>query len=363
MRVEKRLLDLRFFSSCAIHFIFIIALAPLAGVACGQQLVGNPNPVAPVKITDLVTLKISQGNLVMESDYKKNQQEVQEMIAVEGHPTGAELIISRDTNGKLIQFGLTMEGTARGRQGTEILSLTPSAIEVFGDYQDDSVPPVQHTIELFQNFGGAEPLVSVVRIDPDKMAYPLMQGHTFAEMVDKNTRLVSRFLRPIILDDFKMQEVLGPPSLLAKVVFADESPVAPAVAANVSKLVDQLNADAYTDREAADKELRDAGADAVISLLKMDRTPLSPEQNARIDAILRRENIPSSQEIEQYRHDAHFLLNCQLCSNPDVRAAALKVLIQLEGHHLPISATGNYSQRAQGIEAVRSQLESSATKP
>ncbi len=73
-----------------------------------------------------------------------------------------------------------------------------------------------------------------------------------------------------------------------------------------AELVEQLGHDSYSSREAADRELRDAGHRALAFLEKLDKDKLDAEQRFRLARIVRSFDFvePSPREIaEQMRND------------------------------------------------------------
>ncbi len=316
-------------------------------VALSAMMASAQNvPQGPLKISDLVRLELKQGLLVLTSDYAPRQHVLSQSVEIEGIDEPADLLIERNPRGRLTKFGLTLTSVVDGKTRTEIISLTPDAIEVIRDDTDDKHPDQPHSIELFQDAPGKHPRVELDRVDPDQTATELARGATFTELVSRHPHLASQFLRPIMQDDLQMHDVFGPGSMLAKIVMARECPIDPAFSHQVSALVDQSKSDSFADRESAKRRLIDLGPDAVICLMSMDRSNLTPEQIARVDEICQHARAPSSQEIAGLRNDPAFLLKCQLSDDRTIRLAALEVLQKKVGHDVSFDVDADFADLA-----------------
>jgi hypothetical protein len=336
-----------------------IAIAGFAAMASAQQVSSKP-----LKISDLVDVSLEGGQLVVHSNYSPNRASFSESVNIQGIAKPADLIIMRTPQGKLVQFGLTITTLVYGWTRTEIISLTPKAIEVIRSDVHDDHPDQPRAIELFQDAPGKNPRVELDRIDPDQTATELGKANSFVQFVNHHPHLADQFLRPIMQNDLQMEDVFGPTNMMAGIVLSTEIPVDPAMSKRVSALVDQLNSDLFADREAASRQLRDLGSDAVVCLLTMDWAKLSAEQDARIDEICRHGNAPSPEEIAALRKDVKFLLKCQLGGNRTIRLAALGLLQKAVGHEVTFDVDANFAARVAGVATLEARLiPSSATAP
>jgi hypothetical protein len=324
----------------------------------------NVSQSGPLRISDLVSVSLNQGFLVIKSDYAPRQSAFSQSVEIQGIAEPAELLLERNAQGRLTKFGLTLTTIVDGKRRTEIISLTPEAIEVIRDDTDANHPDQPHSIELFQDAPGKRPRVELDRVDPDQTATELAQAPTFTQLVSHHPHLTNQFLRPIMQDDLQMEDVFGPSKMLAGIVLAAECPVDPAISRQVLALVEQFNSDSFADRETASRRLTNLGSDAVICLMSLDRAKLAPEQIVRVDEICRHARAPSPQEIAALRKDVAFLLKCQLSAERTLRLAALEVLQKAVGHEVKFDVDADFAARAAGVETLRGQLlRSPATSP
>jgi hypothetical protein len=337
-------------SAVARQLAICAAIAVLGAELSAQQL------PPPLKLADVVKVTLDRGQLVVQSGYDPNQTDFTQTVKIAEFEVPADITIKRSPKGALIEFGLTLTTPIDGKTRTEILSLTPAAIEVIRDDTDDRHPDQPHSIELFQQPPGKHPRVELDRIDPDQTATKLAQAPSFAQLIAHHPHLADQFLRPIMQNDLRLEEVFGPADMLAKVVFAAELPIDPAMSRLVRQLVDQLNSDSFADRDAASRRLRDLGSDAVICLLALDRSKLSAEQAARVDQICLQPGTPSPDQIAALRQDVRFLLNCQLSGNRYIRQAAWALLQKHLGRQGVFDIDANFAARAERVENLKAQL-------
>lgn len=146
------------------------------------------------------------------------------------------------------------------------------------------------------------------------------------ELSDIQTRvpnLQDRYLMPIF-------RRLGPGRPASDVyrVF-DQIPADPKVTKQIMPLLMKLDADDSMVRDAAAAALKKAGAPAILSCMRMDRSLLTPEQNGRIDAFCATDGWVHLTDIEAARHDGEFLKACLEDEDPAVRSAAANQLAAL----------------------------------
>jgi hypothetical protein len=105
----------------------------------------------------------------------------------------------------------------------------------------------------------------------------------------------------------------------------------PAVAADpvalekLRAVLADLDAESPATRAAAAQKLQSLGEVGVHAALRIDRSDLTPEQSARLDALIQRDSIWPDPAAEA-RSDPRFLADCLTCGDGAVRAAALTSL-------------------------------------
>src|SRR5213075_1844667 len=132
----------------------------------------------------------------------------------------------------------------------------------------------------------------------------------------------------------------------------------------VQKLVMQLDADSFKERENALRKLKDMGPDALAVVEKLNRKSLSAQQQTEIEAFISDVKLASLEELEKLRKDPDFLVECLYCEDAAIRAAALERLRSLHAPVSGIDARSDPLAQASVIEELRSKLVAPpATKP
>jgi hypothetical protein len=181
------------------------------------------------------------------------------------------------------------------------------------------------------------------------------EAPTFAELLRKYPGPVARYLGPLFRDFGQDAEVFRVDARLGWQLFPDAVESNEATSAAIAQLVDRLDADDFRERERATAELEALGGPAMLALADIDRGPLSPEQNTRIDAILSRYAQLDESEAAALLDDAEFLLRCfTYCDLEPLRAAAAKALSRkLADDELGLDATAKLPDRVRAADVAR----------
>jgi hypothetical protein len=167
---------------------------------------------------------------------------------------------------------------------------------------------------------------------------------------------VDQYLRPI-LRDFKQEAALFgvKPQVAWQVLGSDSAPDA-ALAQRVNKIVKQLDADSFRDRQAALAELKQIGQPAATILSRMDRARLSPQQSSAIESFLVEFAPLASDEMRGLSDDKGFLLDVLYNDDPALRRLALEHLSRLAGRTIALDPKLDASARADAIAKLRQEL-------
>jgi hypothetical protein len=126
----------------------------------------------------------------------------------------------------------------------------------------------------------------------------------------------------------------------------------------LKRILAQLDAENFADRETASRDLEKLGQPAALALMKMDRNSLSDEQRGRVDAFLAQFKTVPPEEAEQYRHDRDFLLDCLFADDLAIRTRALEQLRKVTGKPIDFDVTLTDSQkRLAAIGKLRAELD------
>lgn len=150
--------------------------------------------------------------------------------------------------------------------------------------------------------------------------------------------------------------VLGVDPRMAWQVLGDTVKPSGDIAAKVSSVLAQLNADDFAARAAAAKQLDSLGEPAALYLMSVDRSALTPEQKARCDKFLAGYRPLTEQQVRDFRGNVNFLLDCLYSDDPALRSAALDHLRAAVGHDVQFDLDAPPPQRVAAIAALRQRL-------
>lgn len=167
-----------------------------------------------------------------------------------------------------------------------------------------------------------------------------------------NRTMLDRQLRPA-LRRVGAEAILAPDATTAWQVFIDGWTPDPALQQRVTALLPALNDDDFTIRERAAADLEKLGRDGALAAFKLDRKPLTPQQNALIDRLLTPYFVLAHEDVRTLREDRGFLTDCLLVSDPVVVQQALGRLRKLTGKPLPFDPALTGAERDDAIERIR----------
>jgi hypothetical protein len=147
-------------------------------------------------------------------------------------------------------------------------------------------------------------------------------GPSLADLYLNHPSDVNQYLRPIFRTLRQEQVVFRPDEHWAYQALEELIPIDPAIPPKVEAAVKELDADSYAEREAAMVRLRALGAAAAVELMRDPPRNLTPEQSVRVDAFLAPFHPLPVEQIKRLRADPDFLLDCQFCSDAQIRRAA-----------------------------------------
>jgi hypothetical protein len=182
----------------------------------------------------------------------------------------------------------------------------------------------------------------------------------FATLRRKHPREVDQHLRPL-LRDLKLQNLFAVEPIMAWQVFSQDWKGNPAVAARITTLLPEMEADDYHQRDAAHQELRKLGPEAALVIYRMNRESLTTEQNTQLDTILAEYSFMSRPEAHRLLRDVEFLLDCLYSDDEQVRATAVKHLRATTHREIAFDTKDDEQNRAARIEALRAELNRGAT--
>ena len=185
----------------------------------------------------------------------------------------------------------------------------------------------------------------------------------FVTLRRKYPTQVEQWLRPIFRE-LRQEAAFAPEADTAWQVLADDWPVVPETRDRVRALLPDLNSEQSKVRNRAADALARLGLDGATVILRINRAPLSLEQNVRLDEVLSRFRHLPAADAARLRNDADFLMDCGYCENVTARALAFQRLSHVLGHDLKMNPAADEVTRARCIETVRAALHPApATQP
>jgi hypothetical protein len=179
-----------------------------------------------------------------------------------------------------------------------------------------------------------------------------LEAADFVSFVREHPAETERYLRPM-LHELGQEAVFAPDRLLAWQVFSDLWKPDAAVTQRVQALLPSLNSNNYHERDSTLGQLKHMGRDGAAVLMRLDRSSLTPEQNARIDRALLPYAQLSLKEAARLRSDPGFLLDCLYSEDATLRKAAITRLRQITRPDIQFDVDADEDARSTTIQSLR----------
>ena len=336
----------------------IFVLLGMVGGARAQVEDERPRGDAPedkplkIKLPQACFLRIVDGKLIADSKLK-GARLVDQVVDVEGLGGSSMLTLKpeflRFENTRAVSDAVER---LRVENRNDVVRIERSGREATVYYRESSGG--------FGAFGNDGVRLSIYGAD-GTMVHSLT-ANDFQSLKREHRAEVYQYLGPI-LRLLKTEGVIGADVRKARqVLMARGEPRE--LEPKVQKLVVQLDADSFRDRETALAQLKDLGPDALAVVEKMNRKSLSAQQQTGIEAYISDVKLASLEELEKLRKDPSFLIECLYCEDVSVRGAALERLKGLGANVGGIDPRSDPLAQAGVIEELRSKLVAPpATKP
>jgi hypothetical protein len=264
-----------------------------------------------------------------------------------------------------LQVAQDLEGPTGLRQVLLMVSLS-------NINNDSSESPVRMTVTTQGNFSMSddEKLSTTAPADAAAAASteapPMKIEHKAADFVSLRRQFpgdVANYLEPIFRELHADGAVFGPDRKLAWEVFVDQATPDPKAAERVKQIVTRMDSDDVHERDAAAAELAAMGESAAVSLLHMDRSIWSPEQQSRIDSFLSPFKPVSDDDVKRLRDDPNFLLDCLYDTDDFVVGCALERLRQITGKAVAFDPSLRDGARRDAVNKLRAAIAPPTTNP
>jgi hypothetical protein len=305
-----------------------------------------------IKLAQACFLSVVDGKLIADSKLK-GARLVDQAVEVEEMAGSSILTLKpeflRFENTRAVSDGIE---TLRIENRNDVVRIERSGREATVYYRESSGG--------FGAFGNDGVRMSVY--GPDGTMLHSLTANDFQSLTREHRAEVYQYLGPI-LRLLRTEGVIGADQRKARQVLITRRP-AREVEPQVQKLVLQLDADSFKEREKALGTLRDLGPDALAVVEKMNRKHLSPQQQTGIEAFISDVKLASLEELDRLRKDPQFLVECLYCEDAAIRAAAVERLKALNRGPIGIDAKSDPLAQAAVIEELRNKLVAPpATKP
>jgi len=334
-------------------FWLLLSLISMAGRVSAQvDGVGGEAPEdkpLKIKLPQACFLTVVDGKLIADSKLKGARQ-VDQTVEVEGLGGSSMLTLKPEF--------LRFENTRAVSDGIERL-LVENRNDVVRIERSGREATVYYR-ESSGAFGNDGVRMSIYGLD-GTMLHSLT-ANDFQSLKREHRAEVYQYLGPI-LRLLRTEGVLGAdPRKARQVLMTHRQPRE--VEPQVQKLVMQLDADSFRDRENALLKLKDMGPDALAIVEKLNQKVLSAQQQTGIEAFISDVKLATLEELERLRKDPAFLIECLYCEDAAIRSAALDRLKSLNSGATGIDPRSDPLPQAGVIEELRSKLVAPpATKP
>jgi len=186
------------------------------------------------------------------------------------------------------------------------------------------------------------------------------RASTLLQLYNEHPEEVRKYVIPMMLR-IGGRNVLQPGAADVYAVF-DEIPPDPATVRKLAALLPRLDAELFTDRDAASKDLAKLGPAGVLAAMRLDKSKLSREQKGRLDAFIATDRRRVVDDPLAMRKDTSFLLDALEDDDTAVRLAAKSCLEAAAGHPVTFDTSLAREPRTEAVEVVRKSLQTSAEK-
>lgn len=310
--------------------------------------------VAPGKLSDLLSARITEGFLLIE--LKQAPEQWPFLLPLEGQANAVARVtivqrpraLSEQDSPPTVRFSITLDRA--GEPGSkEVLTKVELTVGGLLGQLNMTMNRVwtdgtSINITLIQLLAGAEDqpgmrlLISRTTNPQEPDLYAKIEAETFVELAHNEPELFEEYVRPMLVE-------LGISSVLdtnirdvAMQAFLRDLPIDDATRAAVDKLLVQLDAADFAQREAAQAELLKLGRPAATALANLlEGEELSPEQITRARTVMLAFEKVDPRHVEEKLQDPAFLRTiAQLQGEPDDEALARLAQQRLE----KLGATG-----------------------
>jgi len=332
-----------------------------------DNFVRHMKPLNKRHIEEVMQIRVEKKLLVLLTPLPNMPTEEQQQAHLAGiHGTVTVVVLRSDRKadwGEPDQFRMQVVDYPAPKRSSNLgvtTSNEPSQLMIMKTVQITNGPSQQVIISQQrgpQSNGGGMIQLSVTEFRaPGAAVETLNYGSPdFFTFLRQHPREANLYVRPL-LRELGQESVFAPEPMIVWQVFNDLWKPDPQIARRVAELLPRLNADDFHERDAALAKLQRLGRDGAAVLMHMDRSKLSPEQNARVDRALAPYAQLAGKEVARLRSDPGFLLDCLYADDAALRKAAAERLRAVAKPDLQFDVNADRAARSAAVAALRQQL-------
>ena len=178
-----------------------------------------------------------------------------------------------------------------------------------------------------------------------------LQASTLHDLRAQGPRQFRQYVIPLLKSVCGRDPFMAAPADVYRTF--DQIPADPQVIQQIRRVLPALDSPLPMEREEGSRQLLPLGGQGVLAALRMDRTPLSPEQSGRLDAFIARYEDRRFSTAQEARSDASFLIDCLEFDDPAVRTLAAGELARLLDQPIDLDPAAPADKRSKLADTLR----------
>jgi hypothetical protein len=311
-------------------------------------------------MSDVLSLTPFNGQLVLHTKLPSTPMGQQEKLKIDSGSEWSivDIIDGAAGSGSVVPTTFSLNQTQFNPLQTDTLIVQDMKGTFLNITKQTQTPTARKLIQMqiqypnaAQNNPGLCKLMIMDQIPGRAGAPVIVHSDNFSGFTREHPIEADRYVRPL-LHQLGQDAALAPDPMLAFEVFADQWTTDAATTAKINKLVADLAGGDFHQRTHAEHELANLDKSAAVVLMRLDRTKLTAEQNARIDKLLSPYLPISATSAADLRTDPSFLLNCLYSENIVIRKIALAQLQSVTKLTLNFDPAADAPTRNAAIPAI-----------
>jgi hypothetical protein len=314
---------------------------------------------------DLLALSVENGQLILHTPLASTPPGQEQKVKIDPSNDWSLLNVVGGAAGAgpVVPFNFILRTTEFAPDHTDTLMIQHVRNALLMIMRQSQSPSGMYLVQLqiqypnaMQPGGGGDCRLTVIDQRHNRMSPAVtLISNGFSAFTREHPVEAEKYIRPL-LHQFGQDAAMAPDPMLAFQVFSDQWTPDAAMITKVKTLVASLGSTDFHARTRAQHDLADLGKDAAVVLMQLDRTKLTPEQNARVDKVLAPYLPVDASAAAKLRTDPAFLVNCFYSDELIIRKAAFAQLESFTKLKLNFDPAAAPPTRTAAIPAVLKQL-------